>query len=40
MKPGSAAPGTIDEYIAAFPADVQAILQQVRTTIGKAALGV
>jgi uncharacterized protein YdhG (YjbR/CyaY superfamily) len=37
MKRGSAAPGTIDEYIAAFPADVQKILQDVRTTIGKAA---
>lgn len=36
MKGGSAH-GTIDEYVAAFPADVQKILQEVRTTIGKAA---
>ena len=36
MKGGSA-PGTIDKYIAAFPAEVQKILQEVRTTIGKAA---
>jgi uncharacterized protein YdhG (YjbR/CyaY superfamily) len=28
---------TIDEYIAAFPADVQAILQKVRETIHKSA---
>lgn len=28
---------TIDEYIATFPADVQAILQKVRETIHKAA---
>ncbi|WP_233165675.1 iron chaperone [Pedobacter sp. ASV12] len=27
----------IDEYIAGFPQDVQAILQQVRTTIAQAA---
>ena len=37
MKQGSARPGSIDEYIAAFPPDVQQILQQVRTTIRKAA---
>jgi len=37
MKSGSAAPGTIDDYISAFPADVQQVLQQVRTTIRKAA---
>lgn len=30
-------PTTIDEYIADFPADVQKILQEVRTTIKKAA---
>src|SRR5688500_13789459 len=36
MKRGSGH-GTIDEYIAAFPADVQNILQQVRATIRKAA---
>jgi uncharacterized protein YdhG (YjbR/CyaY superfamily) len=27
----------IDEYIAAFPTDVQAILQKIRTTVAKAA---
>ena len=37
MKQGSAGSGTIDEYIAAFPPDVQKVLQQVRTTIRKAA---
>lgn len=30
-------PTTVDAYIAAFPADVQAVLQQVRDTIRKAA---
>lgn len=30
---------TIDEYIAGFPPDIQAILQKVRTTIRKAAPG-
>ena len=33
----SAKPATIDEYIAGFPEDVQTILEQVRTTIRKAA---
>lgn len=33
------APVTIDEYIAGFPPDVQAILQQVRATIRAAAPG-
>ncbi len=28
---------TIDDYIAGFPSDVQVLLEQVRTTIGKAA---
>lgn len=37
MKGGSAAPATIDDYISAFPADVRKILQEVRTTIRKAA---
>jgi uncharacterized protein YdhG (YjbR/CyaY superfamily) len=32
-------PTTIDEYIAAFPDDVQKKLEQVRTTIKKAAPG-
>ena len=31
------APGTIDEYIAAFPADVQSILKKIRLTIREAA---
>jgi uncharacterized protein YdhG (YjbR/CyaY superfamily) len=30
-------PTTIDEYIAAYPADVQTILQKIRATIRKAA---
>jgi uncharacterized protein YdhG (YjbR/CyaY superfamily) len=33
----SAAPKTMDEYIAGFPADVQAILKKIRMTIRKAA---
>jgi len=31
------APQTIDEYIATFPKDIQAILEKVRATIRKAA---
>jgi len=31
------APGTIDEYIAAFPPEVQSILEKIRSTIQKAA---
>lgn len=38
MKAEQAA-GTIDEYIAGFPPDVQVILQKVRQTIRKAAPG-
>ena len=37
MKTSAAAPQTIDEYIANFPAEVQALLQKVRATITKAA---
>jgi uncharacterized protein YdhG (YjbR/CyaY superfamily) len=37
MKTDQAAPRNIDEYIAGFPSDVQAILQQIRTTIRRAA---
>lgn len=37
MPEKPAAPKTIDEYIAAFPGDVQEILQQVRQTIRAAA---
>lgn len=33
----AAKPNTIDDYISAFPKDVQGILQQVRMTIKKAA---
>jgi len=36
MKKG-VIPSTIDEYIAGFPTGTQALLQQVRTTIKKAA---
>lgn len=32
-------PQNVDEYIAAFPANVQKVLQQVRTTVKKAAPG-
>jgi uncharacterized protein YdhG (YjbR/CyaY superfamily) len=31
------APGTIDEYIAAFPPDIQSILEKIRLTISEAA---
>jgi uncharacterized protein YdhG (YjbR/CyaY superfamily) len=37
MKTTPAAPQTIDEYIAGFPADVQDILQKIRMTIYEAA---
>jgi len=37
MKANQAPPKTIDEYIAGFPKDVQAILEQVRQTIRQAA---
>ena len=37
MVPEQEAPQTIDAYIAGFPEDVQAILQQVRRTIHEAA---
>ncbi len=37
MKTDDRAPTTIDEYIAGFPAAVQAILQEVRRTIREAA---
>ncbi len=39
MKPDQTQPTTIDEYIAGFPPDVQAILEKVRATIRKAAPG-
>jgi uncharacterized protein YdhG (YjbR/CyaY superfamily) len=38
MKPKQATPKDIDEYIAAFPENVQDILQKIRTTIKTAAL--
>jgi uncharacterized protein YdhG (YjbR/CyaY superfamily) len=37
MQSDQSAPQTIDEYIAAFPDDVQQILQQIRQTIRAAA---
>ena len=37
MRADQTAPKDIDEYIAGFPDDIQAILQKVRTTIRKAA---
>ena len=37
MDSDRAAPKTIDEYIAAFPPDVQALLEQIRQTIRSAA---
>jgi len=37
MKTTQAAPQTIDEYIAGFPAKVQKILQKIRKTIHEAA---
>ncbi len=37
MKADQTVPQTIDEYIAGFPKDVQAILQHVRQTIREAA---
>ena len=37
MTPDQEAPQTIDAYIAGFPDDVQAILQQIRRTIHEAA---
>jgi uncharacterized protein YdhG (YjbR/CyaY superfamily) len=36
MKP-SATPATIDDYIAAFPADIQRVLQEIRETVRQAA---
>jgi uncharacterized protein YdhG (YjbR/CyaY superfamily) len=37
MNSDQTAPKTIDEYIAGFPDDVQAILQKIRITVRKAA---
>lgn len=37
MQSDQPAPGTIAEYIAGFPADVQQVLQQIRQTIRQAA---
>jgi uncharacterized protein YdhG (YjbR/CyaY superfamily) len=37
MKTNKKAPRTIDEYIAGFPEDIQALLQKVRKTIHTAA---
>jgi uncharacterized protein YdhG (YjbR/CyaY superfamily) len=37
MKKDSTTPANIDEYIAGFPEDIQAILQKIRKTVHKAA---
>ncbi len=37
MKTSETMPRTIDQYIAGFPPDVQAILQKIRATVRKAA---
>ncbi len=37
MKSGRTSPTSIDEYIAGFPNDVQAILKEIRSTIRAAA---
>lgn len=37
MKTNQVAPQNIDEYIAGFPPDIQAILEKIRLTIKKAA---
>jgi uncharacterized protein YdhG (YjbR/CyaY superfamily) len=39
MKSSSPVPATIDDYIAAFPKDVQSILAKIRATIRRAAPG-
>ncbi len=39
MEPDQMVPQTIDEYIAGYPPDVQAILQKIRAIIRKAAPG-
>ena len=39
MKTSQNTPKDIDSYIAAFPAEVQRILEKIRTTIKKAAPG-
>lgn len=39
MQRGQAAPKTIDEYIAGFPADIQDKLQKIRQTVREAAPG-
>lgn len=37
MKSSGAAPATVDEYIASFPPEVQAMLQRVRRVVREAA---
>jgi uncharacterized protein YdhG (YjbR/CyaY superfamily) len=39
MNTDSAVPGTIDEYIAGFPEEIQEILEKIRITIRQAAPG-
>ncbi len=37
MSPSQPVPTTVDEYIAGYPDDIRAVLQQIRTTIRAAA---
>ncbi|HMV48401.1 MAG TPA: DUF1801 domain-containing protein [Blastocatellia bacterium] len=37
MKADQPAPNTVDDYIAGFPTDVQAMLEKIRATVRKAA---
>lgn len=37
MSTGTAAPQDIDEYIAGFPPEIQAVLQEIRATVRRAA---
>lgn len=37
MPTGRAAPGNVDEYIASFSPDIQAILEKIRSTVRNAA---
>lgn len=39
MKSNKSVPASIDEYLASFPAEVQTILQQIRSTIRENAPG-
>src|SRR5262245_36531712 len=39
LKAAKGAPKTVEEYIAGFPADIQRMLQMIRSTVKKAAPG-